>query len=462
MDISKDYELFLEHILGLMVIDTEGTLVYMNDQCARYIEVDRDRSIGRPIGQVFPPSTMMRMLDASAETDADFYFSEGRVSFTRRTQLRKDGKVVGVIEYDLLQDTGSLEQFVDKYTHILNEGARSHADQLKSLRRTNYSLADLIGSSATMNELKRQILRAAATNSTVVVSGETGTGKEIVAHSIHNLSKRTFGRFIKINAAALPEALAESEFFGYEPGTFTGAVREGKKGKFELADGGTLFIDEISSMPLQLQPKLLRVLQEKEIDRIGGTASIPIDVRVIAATNQDLFRLVSEERFRQDLYHRLHVFPIRIPPLRERKEDIPELVIDKIVELNIEFGKNVLNVDDEVYHELIRYDWPGNVRELYNLVENAMNYVEGDTLKWSHFDLRIDGRQMDLTPLKGSANPIEAVRNAAERRLICEVLRTHGGNKTKAAESLHIARPLLYQKMKRLGIEPAEAWRTEG
>lgn len=452
MDISNDYELFLEHILGLMVIDTDGKLVYMNNQCAQYIEVDRDTSIGKPIGDVFPPSTMTRMLSAQSETDADFYFAEGRVSFTRRMQLRKDGKIVGVIEYDLLQDTDSLEQFVDKYTHILNDGARSHADQLKSLRRTNYSLADLIGSSATMNELKRQILRAAASNSTVVVTGETGTGKEIVAHSIHNLSKRTFGRFIKINAAALPEALAESEFFGYESGAFTGAMKEGKKGKFELADGGTLFIDEISSMPLQLQPKLLRVLQEKEIDRIGGAASIPIDVRVIAATNQDLFRLVSEERFRQDLYHRLNVFPIRIPPLRERKEDIPELVMDKIVELNIEFGKNVLNVDDAVYHKLIQYDWPGNVRELYNMVENAMNYADGDTLEWSHFDLRIDNQQLDLAALKRTGNPIDEVRNDAERQLLCEVLRMHRGNKTKAAEYLHIARPLLYQKMKRLGI----------
>jgi transcriptional regulator with PAS, ATPase and Fis domain len=395
---------------------------------------------------------MTQMLSASSENEADFYFAEGRVSFTRRMQLRKDGKIVGVIEYDLLQDTDSLEQFVDRYTHILNAGARSHADQLKSLRRTNYSLADLIGSSATMNELKRQILRAAASNSTVVVTGETGTGKEIVAHSIHNLSKRTFGRFIKINAAALPEALAESEFFGYESGAFTGAMKEGKKGKFELADGGTLFIDEISSMPLQLQPKLLRVLQEKEIDRIGGTGSIPIDVRVIAATNQDLFRLVSEERFRQDLYHRLNVFPIRIPPLRERKEDIPELVMDKIVELNIEFGKNVLNVDDAVYHKLIQYDWPGNVRELYNMVENAMNYADGDTLEWSHFDLRLDSQQLDLAALKRTGKPIDEVRNDAERQLICEVLRMHRGNKTKAAEYLHIARPLLYQKIKRLGI----------
>ncbi|MDR0519256.1 MAG: sigma 54-interacting transcriptional regulator [Clostridiales Family XIII bacterium] len=453
MDDLKDYELILEHILGLMVIDTSGNLVYMNDQCAEYIDVDRHASIGRPIREIFPPSTMPDMLASEDDTDSDFYFADGRVSFSRRMKLKKDGAVIGVIEYDLLQETDSLGQFIDKYTHILNAGTKQNAEQLKTLRKTNYSLSDLVGSSAVMNALKQQVMRAAVTNSTVLIIGETGTGKEIVAHSIHNLSKRTLGRFIKINAAALPESLAESEFFGYEEGAFTGAIRDGKSGKFEMADGGTLFIDEVSSMPLPLQAKVLRVLQEKEIDRIGAAESTPVDVRIVAATNQELPDLVAEGKFRLDLYHRLNVFPIRIPPLRERMDDIPELVMNKVIELNIEFGKNVLNVDDRVYEKLCQYDWPGNVRELHNMVENAMNYADGDTLMWSHFNLRVDNSRLDLDGLKKQVNPIEYIRNEAERKLIEEILGMHGGNKTKAAAYLNISRPLLYQKMKRLGID---------
>ncbi|MDR1797070.1 MAG: sigma 54-interacting transcriptional regulator [Clostridiales Family XIII bacterium] len=449
----EDLELYLEHVLGLMVIDTEGRLVYMNDQCAEYIEVDRASSIGRPIREVFPPSTMEQMLDSENDTEADFYFAEGRISFTRRRKLKKGGKVIGIIEYDLLQDVDSLQQFIEKYTHILNAGTKKNAEQLKSLRKTNYSLADLVGSSAVMNELKQQIMRAALTSSTVLITGETGTGKEIVAHSIHNQSNRTFGRFIKVNAAALPEGLAEAEFFGYEAGAFTGAVREGKKGKFELADGGTLFIDEVSSMPFDLQPKLLRTLQEREVDRIGGTGSIPIDVRIIAATNQDLVDLVTRGLFRQDLYHRLNVFPIRVPPLRERLEDIPELVMGKVIELNIDFGKNVLAVDDAVYRQLSTYDWPGNVRELHNMVENAMNYVEGDTLRLSDFNFRFDNNRIDIGALSAEEKPIEAITREAERKLITEVLIRFDGNKTRAAAFLKIPRPLLYQKMRRLGVE---------
>ncbi|MDR1028589.1 MAG: sigma 54-interacting transcriptional regulator [Clostridiales Family XIII bacterium] len=453
MDISKDYELFLEHVLGLMVIDHEGNLIYMNDQCAEFIEVDRERSIGKPIREVFPPSTMENTLSSTEDTDSDFYFHEGRVSFTLRKKLKRGDAVLGVIEYDLLQNIDSLQQFIDKYSHILNAGTMQTAEQLKTLRKTNYSLADLVGASAVMNDVKRRALRAAATNSTVLIEGETGTGKEIIAHSIHNLSRRTLGRFIKINAAALPENLAESEFFGYESGAFTGAIKGGKKGKFELATGGTLFIDEIGSMPPALQPKILRALQEKEIDRIGGADSVPVDVRIIAATNQDLSERVSNGKFRLDLYHRLNVFPIRIPPLRERVEDIPELVMDKVIDLNIEFGKNVIRVDDEVYRKLQQYDWPGNVRELHNMVENAMNYVDGDTLKWPHFNMRVDNSRIDLERLKRYDKPIEHIRNEAERKLINEILIMHDGNKTKTADYLNIPRPLLYQKMRRLGID---------
>jgi transcriptional regulator with PAS, ATPase and Fis domain len=226
-----------------MVIDTEGRVVYLNDQCAEYIEVDRARSIGKPIKEVFPPSSMLNMLTSDEEIDSNFYFAEGRISFSTRLKIRDQGKLVGIIEYDLMQEMDALHNFIEKYTHILTDEMVRYGDQMKSLRRTKYSINNLVGSSGAMRDLKQMIVRAATTNSTVLVTGETGTGKELVAHSIHNLSDRTFGSFIKINAAGLPETLEETEFFGYEEGSFTGAARGGKKGKFELANKVTLFID---------------------------------------------------------------------------------------------------------------------------------------------------------------------------------------------------------------------------
>jgi len=453
MDINYDtLKLILDHVLGLMVIDRQGTLVYMNQQCADYIRVELEPSLGKPVGEVFPPTTMVEMLTSEEEIDSDFYFDGGRVSFTSRLKIRDQGEVVGVIEYDLLQEMNALQDFINKYTHILTDELAAYGDQLKSLRRTKYSINNLIGSSRAMHDLKQQIMMAATAHSTVLITGETGSGKELVAHSIHNLSDRTFGSFIKINAAALPESLEESEFFGYEEGAFTGAARGGKKGKFELADKGTLFIDEVSQMPMGLQAKILRALQEHEVDRIGSVRSLPVDVRIIAATNQDLRQLVERERFRDDLYYRLNVFPIEVPPLRKHKEDIPELVIDKIVQMNLDLGKNIVTVDPAVYKRLNHHDWPGNVRELYNEVEKAMHYAKGDTLRPEDFNLRVDNSRLDLTALSAFEKPIEAVKREAERKLIYEILAMFGGNKTKAAAYLKIPRPLLYQKMARLDI----------
>ncbi|MDR1068392.1 MAG: sigma 54-interacting transcriptional regulator [Clostridiales Family XIII bacterium] len=447
-------KLILDHVLGLMVIDVDGKVTYMNRQCADYIHVDLETSIGKPIEVVFPPTTMRDMLSRDEDMDSDFYFAEGRVSFSTRQKLRgRDGAVLGVIEYDLLQELDSLQNFVKKYTHILTDELAAHGESLKKLQRTRYSINNIIGSSSIMRELKQNIMRAATTNSTVLITGETGTGKELVAHSVHNLSNRTFGSFIKINAAALPTGLEESEFFGDEEGAFTGAAKQGKKGKFELADKGTLFIDEINQMPQGLQSKILRAIQEREVDRIGSKEPIPVDVRIIAATNEDISELITRGRFRDDLYYRLNVFPIDVPPLRAHKEDIPELVMNKIVQLNLEFQKTIMAVDDKVFAWMEKYDWPGNVRELYNLVENAMHYADGDTLRYENFDMRTTAKiPADLSALKGDDNPIETVKRDAERRFITEALALHGGSKTRTAKYLNIARPLLYQKMKRLNI----------
>lgn len=453
MDNHDVYEFYLENIQGLMVINAESKLIYMNKQCADYIKMDLEKSLGKNILEVFPPSKMQQLLTGNKTLNTDFYFHDGRMSVSTQAQLRKGNEIVGVLEYDIVQDLDSLEDLMEKYAHVLNEELKYYKEQFRKLSRTKYSIDHIIGSSRAIQDLKRQIELAAGTNSTVVITGETGTGKELVAHAIHNLSSRKFDAFIKVNAANLPETLAESELFGYDEGAFTGAKKGGKKGKFELASGGTLLIDEISQLPSPLQPKLLRTLQEKEIDRLGGEKSIPIDVRIIASTNENLQDLVNEGRFREDLFYRLNVFTIETPPLRERLEDLPELIAYQVGQLNLEMGKNIVKVDDAVYDYLKKYNWPGNVRELHNIVEKAMNYADGDTLKLEYFRLGSRNGGIDLGELSKLGNPIEVVKREAERKLILHVLEMFGGNKTKASQFLKLSRPLLYQKMKRLGIK---------
>jgi transcriptional regulator with PAS, ATPase and Fis domain len=307
-----------------------------------------------------------------------------------------------------------------------------------------------------MKSLRKQVAQAAHSSSTVLISGETGTGKELVAHSIHNLSNRRKNPFVYINASTLPENLIESELFGYEPGAFTGANKEGKKGKFELAHTGTLFIDEIDQMSLHLQPKILRAIQEKEIDRVSGIKSIPVDIRILVATNKNLKQLVKEGKFREDLFFRLNVVEINTPPLREHLEDLPLLTENIVQEFNRVMGKRVSKVDPAVLSMFASYDWPGNVRELRNVMERAMNDVESGELLPAHF--RFKQVIFEKIGREGGAwldapNPISEIRDYAERELLLRILSDCKGNKTKASEALKISRPLLYKKMKRLRID---------
>ncbi len=453
MDIGKDYELFLDAITGLMVIDKKGNVVYMNDQCADYIKSDREKCIGKYVTEVFPPSNMQKLLKGQNKFNIDFYFAEGRMSLSCQVQLRKDGEIVGVLEYDMIQDLDVLDDLLEKYAAALKDEMAYFREQVRNFKSTKYSIHNILGSSQKTQELKYQIELAAASNSTVLIYGETGTGKELVAHSIHNLSSKAFNNFVKINSAGMAESLIESELFGYEEGAFTGAKKGGKKGKFLQADQGTLFIDEVNQMPMSLQPKLLRALQEGEIAPVGSEEDINVNVRVVAASNEDLRALAAKGQFREDLYYRLNVFPINVPPLRERLEDIPELVETKVKELNRELGKDIQEVHPSVYEKLYAYDWPGNIRELYNQVEAAMNYAQGDVLRPEHFNWRVDSSRINLEELKRFDNPIETIKKEAERKLINEVLMRFDYNKSKAAEYLKISRPLLYQKMKRLGIK---------
>lgn len=317
----------------------------------------------------------------------------------------------------------------------------------KIVNSNRYSFAEIVGESPAITHIKELAARIAASNSTVLLTGESGTGKELFAQAIHGLSTRKNHSFVAVNCAAIPEELFESEVFGYEGGAFSGAKKEGKPGKIELAQHGTLFLDEISELPYQAQGKFLRVLQEREVERLGGTGSKNVDIRIVAATNRDLKTLVQEGKFRQDLFYRLYVFDLKIPSLRQRKEDILPLANYFIHYFNERLGRNVQKIDDKLQEWLLSYDWPGNVRELKALIERGMNIVEGNVLSMdalyispSHF----------MNPLEKEHGPLqslaEEVRNA-EINAIQRALKKADGDRSKAAQALDIHIASLYRKI---------------
>ena len=329
-----------------------------------------------------------------------------------------------------------------------------YRDRLNLPKASRYILDTIIGESPIIVNLKKVTEKAAVGNSTVLLQGESGVGKEIVAQAIHNISSRSKKPFVAINCAALPELLLESELFGYEEGAFTGARKGGKPGKFELANGGTLLLDEIGDLPLTMQAKLLRVLQEREFERVGGTRVIKFDVRVIAATNKDLRRLISEGKFRIDLFYRLNVLPLYVPPLRERNQDIPLLIGYFVEKISREKNVSPKVFSEETMELLLKYSWPGNVRELENIIERAQFLAEGnvvrpDTLPPHIQALGRDPSAIELKPMKDTVREVE-------RQLIVEAIQRTKNNKVMAAKLLGITRVTLYQKLKKYGLAQSE------
>lgn len=330
----------------------------------------------------------------------------------------------------------------------------SENQELKKELKKRYQPVNIIGNSKRMIDVYSNIDLVASTRATVLVRGESGTGKELVAHAIHYHSDRSDKPFVKVSCAALPETLLESEIFGYEKGAFTGATGM-KRGKFEMAHTGTLFLDEIGDISPATQVKLLRVLQEKEFERVGGIATIRIDVRVIAATNKDLEKEVREGKFREDLYYRLNVVPIFIPALRERKEDLPQLVHHFIEKSNRANNKHIQHVSDEAWEYVMNYSWPGNVRELENAVERAVIMCQSEVIGREHFPLDLQANIRPISDLEADSdkipNMLEAVENL-ERRLLAKALEKTGGNKRKAARLLGVTERILGYKAKQYGV----------
>lgn len=345
--------------------------------------------------------------------------------------------------FDYITKPFSLDEFLLIVERAI-EVKRLREENIRLRRDINrcYKLPNIIGESESMKRVFSLIEKVAASDITVLIMGESGTGKELVATTIHYQSRRRDGPLVKINCAAIPEGLIESELFGHEKGAFTGALKK-KPGRFELATGGTIFLDEIGDLPLSAQAKLLRVLQDKTFERIGGTETIRVDVRIIAATNRNLKEEIKRGRFREDLFYRLNVIPLSIPPLRERKEDIPVLVEYFLKKFNSQCGKHV-RFSSDAMKALLEYDYPGNVRELENIIERAVVLSQGGVVK---------KEDLPFTLSPADSLLLSEVSSRAEKEHILKVLKLTGGNKTRAAELLGISRKTLWEKLNAYRIE---------
>jgi two-component system nitrogen regulation response regulator NtrX len=331
-------------------------------------------------------------------------------------------------------------------------------EENETLKKSIERRCIIVGESEKIRELKQQIALAGPTNGWVLIHGESGTGKELVARAIHRASKRFNGPFVEVNCAAIPQELIESELFGHEKGAFTGATGM-KRGKFELADKGTIFLDEIADMSLATQAKVLRVLQGQEFQRVGGTRTLKVDVRVIAASNKDLADEIKKSAFREDLYYRLNVIPLNVPALRERPDDIPRLARHFLLEFSSEYGQMPKTIDDDALALFVRYAWPGNVRELRNIIERLIIMSPGPVIRLSDIPPPLSSAQVfgkDRERMVSGIATLKDARAEFEREFITQKLREHNGNVSKTADAINVERSNLHRKIKALGIEIAD------
>jgi transcriptional regulator with PAS, ATPase and Fis domain len=452
------FDLFASAAQGMMLVDKGGRVVWINDAYKRFLPAlgfEREEDfVGRPVAEVVPNTLMHQVIATGKPILVDLLTNKAGTFVVSRIPLRDEhGEVIGALGMVLFDHPETtLQPLIGKFArlqHDLDEARR----ELAARRRPKYTFASFIGASPATVEVKRQARRAAATDSTVLLLGETGTGKELLAHAIHAASARADRPFIGINLAAVPDTLIEAEFFGVAPGAFTGAERRPRDGKFRLADGGTLFLDEIGDMPLALQAKLLRALQEQEIEPLGSNQVIKVDVRVIAATSRDLQALINEGKFRADLFYRLNVLPIRVPALRERIGDLDALAESLLEQIATRTGMPQRELAPSALQALAAHEWRGNVRELRNVLEQVAMLTDNVRLEAADFAAVLPaashGRPAPQPATTGPGQPPPLPQRIAEleRESIRNALAATGGNKVSAARLLGISRATLYEKL---------------
>jgi len=440
---------------GLIVTDAAGRYIYVNPRWSSMTGYTLDQVKGKYVRDIVRNSRVDEVLLSQKYISGDAVLINARTGeevpvYCSYTPLFHEGEMEGCFVY-MIQKSEHISLTVPPNVITLMEELNQQLSRFrdKSVAAAT-ALDSIIGISPQIVKMKNEIVCAARSSSTVLIEGETGSGKELVAHAIHEISPRQDHRMVKVNCAAIPAELLESEFFGYVEGAFTGARRGGQAGKFEISNGGSLFLDEINQMPLALQPKLLRALQEREIERVGSSSTISIDTRIISATNVPLDQLVREHIFRSDLYYRLNVIKIRIPPLRERREDIPLIIHYLMKNLNFQLNLQIPGITRETVERLMEYEWPGNVRELQNVLERAMNLAWFETLEWKYFSDYFNHLDDQIPTATQPAEQNGALRHRtqkAEREAVLEILKSCHGNKARAARELGISRTALYNKL---------------
>ncbi|AYC32918.1 PAS domain-containing protein [Pseudomonas cavernae] len=454
------FEIVEQSSEGTIIVDHDAKIVWMNERYARRFGLDSAaQAIGKPCESVIPGSLLREVVSTGRPILLDMLDTPKDPLVVMRLPIQDDqGEIIGAIGFALFDQLRSLSPLLIRYQNMQAELASTRS--LLQARQAKYSFSNFIGTSAASLEVKRRARRSAATDSPVLLLGETGTGKELLAHAIHAASPRANKPFVSVNSAAIPEALLEAEFFGTAPGAFTGAERKARPGKLQIAQGGTLFLDEIGDMPLALQSKLLRVLQEKEFEPVGSNQVIRSDIRLIAATSIDLEAAVRKGSFRADLYYRLNVLPLRVPPLRERLDDLPALCEAILDELRLGAGHQHHELDDGALALLASHAWPGNIRELRNVLERAALLSDEPLLGAEALRAAIGTLTPLPNPTKTSVSrrgPEQALdfhsaREAFERELIGQALAEYAGNVNEAARRLGLGRSTLYKKMAALGF----------
>lgn len=439
---------------GFIITDTEGNVREINKQYADFFGKSRSEIIGKSILNIIPNSKMIDIVKHKfSEEDAVHKYIDGEakgnsVIVSRSYVEDEDGNVVaGVAQVKFkVQTLAVAKKLMNEYEEL-----EYYREEFQNQNRVD----NIIGSDTKFREIVKECLKVAKTDIPVLLTGETGTGKEVMAKALHTNSLRCDKPFVSINCAAIPFELLESELFGYMDGAFTGAKRGGKKGKFQLANGGTIFLDEIGDMPSSMQAKLLRVLQEKEIEPLGSEKSIPLDVRVVAATRQDLEAKMKDGSFREDLYYRLSVFNIHIPPLRERGGDSLELAEFFLDELNHKY-KTYKTFSKAVKAYFLKYQWPGNVREVNNVVQSAYAISTENIIDINDIPARMLQQEKPAINLDKNKKSLGQIVDDYEKEVILELLKKHKGNCLEAAKEAGIHKSNFYRKLQKYGIKPAE------
>lgn len=444
------FEMILNNVYsGIIVTDRKGRIVFMNQVYSELLGVDRHQAVGCSIRDFFPSSRLNRVMDSGqAELGKRCSLKTETPLLVNRIPLRQKSRVTGAIVQTVFRD---YRHFTDLLARLklLEREANYYKKGLNSVLSARYTLKSIVGQSRSIQKVKALTAKYATSDSPVLVIGNTGTGKELFSHAIHSASPRKNGPFVCLNCPAIPKELLESELFGYESGAFTGALKKGKPGQIELAQNGTMYLDEIGDLSLSAQAKLLRVLDTKMLDKLGGVRATHVDFRLVAATNRDLADMIKKGRFRPDLFYRLNTMTVTVPPLKERVEDIP-LLVEKFLE-DLDCSEKQLS--PKALNALLSYHWPGNVRELKNIVERAVSLVESEVIDLEQLPCEVIQNKCGPERISGSPDTFLSNEVAGfEKVLIAERLAINKGNMSKTSKSLGISRSTLYEKCNKYNL----------